>query len=119
MQILPRPCDRCKAGVIEDNYSFTESSETIYDPHCHETQMSNDIIAWLCVDCRMAWFREVWTSPLFKQFDIANFELEFWKTTVGPQSTDLDLQKGLALLGTTKDLSQKLNNLADSWLKSI
>ena len=116
LEILPRPCDRCNAGDLSGISEYTDLEiETVM---AMEFQMSYGIVSWLCLDCRMEWYELIQGHPLTREYELASFKLEFWRSRVGEQTPPQELDTGIELLNNVNSLEDKMNKLTRDWLNS-
>lgn len=111
---VPRPCDRCGAGMIDSEY--VPEGKAVHHPMCSEFHMAHGVVAWLCFDCRRMWHQEIDGHDLAKEYEEASFRLEFWKTRVDEKTTDEQIEKGLELYKRCSELERRINMYANEWL---
>lgn len=110
MEFVPRPCDRCGAGTIDNDYS----QEREVAPMCAEFHMAYGVIAWLCFDCRASWYKAVDEMQLMKEYEEESFRLEHWKNIVAGG----EVEEGLEILQRVTGLERSINRYAYKWLVS-
>ena len=113
MQVIPKPCSRCGAGTIDEDYQEEQKIEAVL---CGEVQMAFGLIAWLCHQCRRDWHRQMKEHPLQREYSILQLKLEFWRNRIGPDTPDEKLDEGLKLVNAIEDMELKINNFANEWL---
>lgn len=111
-EFIPRPCDRCGAGTIDEDYT----TEKVVTPMCAEFHMAHGVITWLCFDCRKKWHQVIDGHELSRKYEEASFRYEFWKGTLSDETTDDDREKGLGLYRVVSDLERQINKFAHEWL---
>lgn len=114
LEILPRPCDRCGTGNFEDISEFSDTE--MQTPMCAEFMMAYGVVAWLCLDCRIAWYKEIENLEVANEYRRVQFSLDFWNNKVSAASTEEDLQIGLALLEKIMKIEADINAHAHKWI---
>lgn len=114
IQFIPRPCDRCGAGTIDDDYS----NDRIITPLCAEFQMASGVIAWLCLNCRRDWHKALDAHKLSIDYEQASLEFEVWKmrVSIDKKFDSNDMLKGHELLQKVSKLEKDINLFANEWL---
>lgn len=114
LEVFPRPCDRCAAGNLAGISEYDDTE--IQTPMCAEFHMAYGVVAWLCFDCRVSWYKEIEKLEAATEYEKAQFKLEFWKARVCKESTNADLEEGLSLLEEASKLESAINAHAYAWL---
>lgn len=100
-------CDHCDAG---EHYEDTPAL-------CSETQMTANVHAWLCYNCRLAWMKYIRHHPIAKLYSTTMFRFEHYKIRLAATGEG-KVEEGLRLLQEVDDIDDKMAKLAESWLEA-
>lgn len=105
MEEINRPCDRCDA--VND-----------FNSHilCREYQLTQGIVAWLCIECKKNWLSKIDNWPGMKEYDDALFKLEAWKSSVHNNYSEEFVDQGLQINREVLELEKAIYKIANSWL---
>lgn len=113
-----RPCDRC--GATHNEYSD--------DPHplCGEVQITHQVLAWICLNCRIDWYKQLYSSPEYLKSQKSAFLLDAWQmfdvkidsSNYHQDGVDNIIQYGLQLHEQHVENERNMLALARKWLAS-
>jgi len=108
---MNRPCERCGNGSGDELYDSNRP-----EAMCSEIHISNNVVSWLCFDCRKGWFKELGDLRLAESYEKAMLRYEFWKARVSYKSEKSDVEEGISLQKRVRDIESQINEHASQWL---
>jgi len=119
-----RACERCGnfdvrsdgGGPFDGMESNDEETNERIPALCSEVQMAFGLLAWLCHDCRKAYFKMSKNHELTREYGEASLRLEFWKARIGENTPKSEVVEGLELWQMVDSLERKMNDFANEWL---